>query len=126
MLLCEYMTCQLAPELGKVDIMGIYEIKLFADNLFQHYLPCLPPPTGKEAASNLMKYCIISGLLFRGWVLYTKGKSKYPDMDTIVDAAIRRREQRVTELKHDTKDEVKQVVSREGRFLKAFSRKVIS
>lgn len=125
MLLCEYMARQLAPELGKLVIEGLYNIEVFTENVFQRYLPSLPP-TGRDGASDLMKYCIISGLLFRGWVLYTNGKRKYPEMEQIIDTAIRRREQRLSELKDNAKDEVKKVVGREGRFLKAFSRKVIS
>lgn len=118
------MANQLASELGKLQIVRLYDIDAFAENIFQHYLPCLPP-TGKEAAPDLMKYCIITGLLFRGWVLYTDGKTKYPEMTQIIDNAIRRREQRLTELKGDAKEEVKKVVGREGMFLKAFSMKVI-
>jgi len=118
------MANQLAPELGKLDIEGLYNIEKFTKNVFQHHLPCLPP-TGKEGASDLMKYCIITGLLFRGWVLFTNGQRKYPEMAQIIDNAIRRREQRVTELKGNAKEEVEKVVGREGRFLKAFSMKTM-
>jgi len=112
------------PELRKLAVVEIYEIEAFTENVFQHYLPCLPP-TGKEGASDLMKYCVITGLLFRGWVLYTNGKIKYPEMAQIIDNAIQRRELRLIELKGDAKEEVEKVVQREGRFLKAFSVKTV-
>ena len=124
MILCEYMSNQLAPEVGDLNMVGVYDMEIFTENVFKRHLPSLPPG-GKEHASDLMKYCIISGLLFRGWILYTKGRTKYPAMAEIIENAVRRREQRISDLKSDAQNEVKDVVNREARFLKAFLLKIM-
>ena len=83
------------------------------------------PPNGREAATDLAKYCIIVGLLFRLWITYTKGKEGCAELVDVVEEALQRRETRIASLKQADREEVGGLARREGRMLKLLALKLL-
>ena len=127
--LCIFLAERLSPDAVRRienlnyrrDSLGPPDLSL---KIARGYLPALPPK-GKDAASNLAKYCVVTGLILRGWMVSTKGMGKgKKEMRGAVDQAILVREERFQELKGGCKTEVETVLRREEMMLKAFVRKL--
>ena len=88
-----------------------------SSRLFRGYL-CSLPLTGREGAGDLAKYCIITGYLFRAWVLRTNKEERYDGLIDAVDDAIQKRDDRLQSLKPSARQEVEDVVRRENCILK--------
>ena len=115
------MACQLSSEAVKIIIQ--LKLEEFSSKLFRAYLPSLPV-TGREGAGDLATYCIVTGHLFRGWILHTKGKEGYYRLMDIIDDAIQKREARLESLKPSARRQVEDVVKRENRILKILASKL--
>lgn len=115
------MAQQLSAE--SVKAINKFHLEDFSLKVFRAYIPSLPP-TGREAATDLAKYCVVTGFLFRGWVVYNKAKERYSGLSAIVQEAIRRREERLESLKDGARADVEGVVQRESRIMLALAKKV--
>jgi hypothetical protein len=85
------------------------------------YIPSVPP-AGRDASVDLVKYCRIVGLLFRGWVINTNGQEGWPGLRDIVDKAIQKRRERVAGIKGAK--EMEGIVNVEGRMLMVLALKL--
>jgi hypothetical protein len=82
------------------------------------------PQGGREAASDLAKYSIIVGILLRSWVSHTRGKEGGRELVSCVEEAMKRREPRIAALKQGDREEIGDLVRREGRMMKLMAMKL--
>ena len=75
-----------------------------------------------------MVYCVVTGLLFRTWVVCTGAKEGFVGLEEIVYEAILKREKRLARSGGNGPlwEETKRVVRREARVLKLLIRKIHS
>ena len=119
--LCDMIAQQLSPE--STNIVARFQLGEFSSKVVQAYIPSLPS-AGREAAPDLAKYCIVVGLLFRAWILYTKGQEGRAGLVAVVDEAVHRREERIKGLKGPARAKVEGVVNREGQMMKVLAAKL--
>jgi hypothetical protein len=108
------MAQQLSPESAKLIVQ--HKALDFSSKLLLAYIPSLPL-TGRDAASHLAKYCIITGILFRGWLVYTNAEEGCPGLRVTIEKAIEKRKERLENLKPSAREEVESAVRLEGRIL---------
>ena len=119
--LCEMMAQQLSPESAKtISKLGQED---FSSRVLRGYILSLPP-AGREAAPDLAKYCIVTGFLFRGWIVYTKGEEEYSGLLGIVDEATSKRQGRLEMLRGSAKADVERIVNSEGLMMKTMAMRV--
>lgn len=118
--LCEMMAQQLSPESAKT--ISKFE-EDFSSRVLKCYILCLPP-AGREAAPDLAKYCVVTGFLFRAWMVYTKGEEGYSGLTEVVDEAIRKRLGRLDMLRGSAKEDVTRIVNSEGFMMKTMAIRV--
>lgn len=115
------MAQQLSPE--SVKSIAKHKEMEFSMKLLLAYIPSLPP-TGREGAPDLAKYCIVTGILFRTWLLYTKAQEGCPGLRVAIEKAIERRKERLESLKQSARAEVEGIVRLEGRILETLALKL--
>jgi hypothetical protein len=114
------MAQQLSPE--SVKAINNFCLEELSAKVFRAYVPSLPAT--RDGSNDLIKYCIVTGFLFRGWVVSTKAKEKYPGLTGIINEAIRRRENRLESLKDGGKGDAENVIRHEAIMMKALTMKV--
>ena len=119
--LCEIIAQQLSPESARA--ISELEQEDFSSRVLKGYILSLPP-TGREAAPDLAKYCVVTGFLFRGWIVYTKGEEGYSGLLRIVDEANMKRLGRLEMLRGSAKEEVERIVKSEGFMMKTMAMRV--
>src|SRR5271169_6801895 len=105
------MAQQLSPE--SVKAINNFNLKELSAKVFRAYVPSLPA-TRRDGANDLVKYCIVTGFLFRGWVVSTKAKEGYPGLTEIINEAIRRRQNRLENLKDGGRGDVENIIRHEA------------
>ena len=119
--LCEMMAQQLSPE--SVKAINSFNLEEFPAKVLRAYIPSLPSGR-RDGANDLVKYCIVVGFLFRGWVFSTKAKERYPGLTGIVNEAIRKRKNRLESLKDGERQDIENVISLEAMMMKTLAIKV--
>src|SRR5271170_1710385 len=120
--LCEVMAYHLLSTESSKRVVK-FHADGFATELIKGYMLSLPSG-GREAATNLAKYCIITGFLFRGWVRHTKGEEGYPRLVEIGSEITRKREESLETLKPAERAKIEDVVRREGRYIQIIALKL--
>jgi len=122
MAFCEFLAQKLSPDaVRRINTLG-YKPDL-SIQLSRGYMLALPPK-GKDGLNNLAKYSVITGLIFRVWMVTTYGKERKTEgMRAAVEHAILLREERLRELK-GCKTDVEKVLRREAAMLNGFVRKM--
>jgi hypothetical protein len=114
------MAQELCPEAGRAITRLRLELD-FPSRIMEAYIPSLPP-AGREGPVNLIKYCRIVGLLFRAWVVYTKGQDGWPGLRGIIDDSLRKRNERIAGMSGG--ENVERIVDLEGRMMMVLAMKL--
>jgi hypothetical protein len=117
--LCELIALRACVEAVKARVNEKTDL---VKKVIEGYLPCVPS-TGRDAADNLGRYCIVCGFLLRAVLQYNKDQ-QYPGITKIVDRAIRRRQERLESLKADPRAKVEGFVKRENMILRVLARRM--
>jgi len=82
MALCEELMLRTSAEARNLGKM--YIGRPLADRLFLAYLPSLPEPSqdGLRAAAELVRYYIVTGFLFRTWIVHKMADDNFSGQGT--------------------------------------------
>jgi hypothetical protein len=95
-----------------------------SQRIIQVYISSLPSPTGKTAAMDLEKYCVVFGLLIRSWMIFTKAGERFVGLVDAVEDVVKMRQERVDRLKAPLRLKVAKVINREGQILRQLAIKL--
>jgi hypothetical protein len=95
-----------------------------SQRIIQVYISSLPSQTGKTAAMDLEKYCVVLGLLIRSWMIYTKAGEPFVGPVDAVEDVVKIRQERVDRLKAPLRLSVAKVINREGQILRQLAIKL--
>lgn len=107
------MAQHLSPETGKIITRLELETD-FPSRIIKAYIPSLPP-AGRDALTDLPKYCRIVGLMFRAWAVYTKGREGRPGLRVTIDEALQKRRERIAGMRRV--GDIERLIDLEGRMM---------
>jgi len=124
------MALQICPEAR--ELAKKYIAHPLADRIFLAYLPSVPASGqgGPQAAAELMRYCIITGVLFRTWVVHKTAEQGFSSEgfrgspSDVVNEALARRKKRLEGYTGSLRQELNRVIRREGQILKTLVLKI--